>query len=321
MTEVENAELTQDHLDTILRELKTAGKKLPVQAIQAARRNKERIIPELINLLQTATHALKEKVKQDGNGAFFALFLLAEFRASSGLPAILEAVSLPGDGPFELFGDAIHDVLPRVLIVLSNGQCVETCSALVRNSALNEYVRWSAANAIAYLARAGLRPRADIVLICKQLLAEAVEKKDLEAVTAMVMSMIDLNPWEAAQEIEDAFKLGLMDEGMIDWDSMVEHLQDKPMEPLSAYAKPLFIDDTIAELETWASFQEPKPRTSPQAAPRTLPPITSKPTPIPNIPAFNQANRAPAVRVGRNDPCPCGSGKKFKKCCRGRQMT
>jgi uncharacterized protein YecA (UPF0149 family) len=23
----------------------------------------------------------------------------------------------------------------------------------------------------------------------------------------------------------------------------------------------------------------------------------------------------PTVKVGRNDPCPCGSGKKFKKCC------
>jgi hypothetical protein len=23
----------------------------------------------------------------------------------------------------------------------------------------------------------------------------------------------------------------------------------------------------------------------------------------------------PINRVGRNDPCPCGSGKKFKKCC------
>ena len=22
--------------------------------------------------------------------------------------------------------------------------------------------------------------------------------------------------------------------------------------------------------------------------------------------------------IGRNDPCPCGSGKKYKKCCRGR---
>ncbi|HTG14601.1 MAG TPA: SEC-C metal-binding domain-containing protein [Blastocatellia bacterium] len=24
-------------------------------------------------------------------------------------------------------------------------------------------------------------------------------------------------------------------------------------------------------------------------------------------------NKGP--RVGRNDPCPCGSGKKYKKCC------
>ena len=23
----------------------------------------------------------------------------------------------------------------------------------------------------------------------------------------------------------------------------------------------------------------------------------------------------PAKTVGRNDPCPCGSGKKYKKCC------
>ncbi|WP_204338116.1 SEC-C metal-binding domain-containing protein, partial [Proteus mirabilis] len=22
-----------------------------------------------------------------------------------------------------------------------------------------------------------------------------------------------------------------------------------------------------------------------------------------------------AQKVGRNDPCPCGSGKKYKKCC------
>jgi preprotein translocase subunit SecA len=24
-------------------------------------------------------------------------------------------------------------------------------------------------------------------------------------------------------------------------------------------------------------------------------------------------------KVGRNDPCPCGSGKKFKKCCGGNE--
>lgn len=25
----------------------------------------------------------------------------------------------------------------------------------------------------------------------------------------------------------------------------------------------------------------------------------------------------PAPKAGRNDPCPCGSGKKYKKCCGG----
>lgn len=31
---------------------------------------------------------------------------------------------------------------------------------------------------------------------------------------------------------------------------------------------------------------------------------------IPQSAIVNETNR-----VGRNDPCPCGSGKKFKKCC------
>jgi len=26
-------------------------------------------------------------------------------------------------------------------------------------------------------------------------------------------------------------------------------------------------------------------------------------------------HRRSAPKVGRNDPCPCGSGQKFKKCC------
>ena len=27
------------------------------------------------------------------------------------------------------------------------------------------------------------------------------------------------------------------------------------------------------------------------------------------------------AKVGRNDPCPCGSGRKFKRCCLGKQQT
>ncbi|MFT7616802.1 MAG: hypothetical protein ACI97A_000431 [Planctomycetota bacterium] len=28
-----------------------------------------------------------------------------------------------------------------------------------------------------------------------------------------------------------------------------------------------------------------------------------------------EPHRRPADKIGRNDPCPCGSGKKYKKCC------
>ena len=30
-----------------------------------------------------------------------------------------------------------------------------------------------------------------------------------------------------------------------------------------------------------------------------------------------QTLRGPSEKLGRNDPCPCGSGKKYKKCCMG----
>jgi len=30
---------------------------------------------------------------------------------------------------------------------------------------------------------------------------------------------------------------------------------------------------------------------------------------------YNKSKMAVSDKVGRNDPCPCGSGKKFKKCC------
>lgn len=34
------------------------------------------------------------------------------------------------------------------------------------------------------------------------------------------------------------------------------------------------------------------------------------------LPTFERVNRiADFLKTGRNEPCPCGSGKKYKKCC------
>ncbi|MEI6705284.1 MAG: SEC-C metal-binding domain-containing protein, partial [Deltaproteobacteria bacterium] len=78
-----------------------------------------------------------------------------------------------------------------------------------------------------------------------------------------------------------------------------------------AGCEPTGIADTIAELETWAAFRkEPPPRGSARPPVRPVAPSSQLlPPPEP-----------PAHRVGRNEPCPCGSGKKFKKCCGSRQV-
>ena len=34
-----------------------------------------------------------------------------------------------------------------------------------------------------------------------------------------------------------------------------------------------------------------------------------------------QPVRSAAKKVGPNDPCPCGSGKKYKKCCMQKDKT
>jgi preprotein translocase subunit SecA len=81
------------------------------------------------------------------------------------------------------------------------------------------------------------------------------------------------------------------------------------------------VDHEVAELVF--KFVLPDPgqlRPPPPPPPRRAPTPAGKP---PGLPAAGPQRSAPAravapgvpVRAGRNDPCPCGSGKKYKKCC------
>jgi uncharacterized protein YecA (UPF0149 family) len=76
------------------------------------------------------------------------------------------------------------------------------------------------------------------------------------------------------------------------------------------------IADVVQEMEWWACFEkQPRPKAGRAASSA---PFSS--WPVPPVPASGlPAPRPPAPRtqlkVGRNEPCPCGSGKKYKRCC------
>ena len=48
--------------------------------------------------------------------------------------------------------------------------------------------------------------------------------------------------------------------------------------------------------------------------------VAGRPVRAVRTPAATPGGGSPAPAVGRNDPCPCGSGKKYKKCC-GRNLA
>ncbi|MBI3410101.1 MAG: DUF1186 domain-containing protein [Planctomycetes bacterium] len=303
-------------IDAILKELDSPFDVLPEHAFPAARLHRDQIIPGLIGLIEKAVEDTKCGRRVETNGHFFALFLLAEFRAAEALPAILEAVSLPGEKSLDLYDDAITESLHRVLAALAWDKVDQIVIPLIQNKKVNEYARRAGATSLVSIVAAGLRPRDEVVTILRQLLRDAVEGREESLIDALVINLCDLCAADAIDEIKELFDRGLIDEMTIDWKGAEAELRRNPDASLAKLLKrPVFFEDSLAELKTWAAFEEENDQVP------TPPPILSPPPSV-----FRSAAETPvrtfdppfthsALRVGRNDPCPCGSGKKFKKCC------
>jgi hypothetical protein len=105
-------------------------------------------------------------------------------------------------------------------------------------------------------------------------------------------------PEEVYEELTEAFHEGLIDEWYIDRAFIRGKLvrgKERVLAELQNDRNGL-IHDTIRELEWWACFR-PVPQHQPASEHQHI-----------NQPVRKQ-------NVGRNAPCPCGSGKKYKKCC------
>ncbi|MFT4546938.1 MAG: hypothetical protein ACI8XO_003946 [Verrucomicrobiales bacterium] len=86
------------------------------------------------------------------------------------------------------------------------------------------------------------------------------------------------------------------------------------------YAHRTLLGEDDATLRNWKEQQEQKHKHQSQSLEQlitgNLPifkSLTSPVRPPTTLPPARPASAKPSV--GRNDPCPCGSGKKFKKCC------
>lgn len=137
-----------------------------------------------------------------------------------------------------------------------------------------------------------------------------------ETLNAFLISALwDLKAVEAMPVIERAFASGRVDETVVGdlEDVQIEFgLKTKREHPRKPNKLSIMGAELRAQLQA-AGFELPDPDGK---FPETPPPIKDFPELSPEPPPLSLPYIAPP-KVGRNDPCPCGSGKKHKKCCGG----
>jgi preprotein translocase subunit SecA len=152
-------------------------------------------------------------------------------------------------------------------------------------------------------------------------LGHAITNRDASVASGLVAELVSYAPQEALDEIKEAFRRGLVDCGIVDLDLVQRSIAegDSRFQKELKYCRPTGVQDTVAELSSWASFREEEnSRNGTYRTPASATMLDDQR----GADLDDEGRREPlstirntARKIGRNDPCPCGSGKKYKKCC------
>lgn len=293
----------------ILKELEPYTGRFPMAAMKAAVEQREAITPELLRVLELVAGDPAEWARrEDYLLHVFAMFLLAQFREKRAYPLVVKIYSAPGELPFNLFGDTVTEGLSQIFGSVYDGDPTPL-EQMIESEDVYEYVREAAIDAFLVLEHSGQMPREQVVGYFQRLFGGRLKRTYSQAWNGLVCAVADLPAPELLEDVRRAYENGLVDPGFADLAGIERDLRTRPQGQRERHH---VITDAIAEMERRDSFdrEEQRPRTLPKPpAPLVLPAAAPPETYV----ALQPFHRQP--KVGRNDPCPCGSGKKHKKCC------
>jgi hypothetical protein len=148
--------------------------------------------------------------------------------------------------------------------------------------------------------------REQVVGYFQRLFGGKLQRTYSHAWNGLVSAVGDLPAPELLADVRRAYEEGLVDPGFVSLEGIERDLQSRPA---GRRERHYVITDAINEMQGWAAFHPEDSQSSP--VPKIKAPV-GRPEPA------SSAAPQPVVRTpktGRNDPCPCGSGKKYKKCC------
>lgn len=281
----------------------------PTEAVKYAMENREEAIPELLEILEHTLNDV-EKLSMDGNYLihFPAIYMLAYFRETRAYDYVIKIASLPDAQAYDLLGDTITEYIGRILASVCDGN-IEPIKRIIENSSLDEFVRDQALDSLLILLNNDVVSREQLVFYFKELFNGKLEVDYSSVWDSLPRTCSLIHPKGLEDDIRKAVADGKVMEIIAELGFMERQLDRSVNEVLDELKKDesysLISDIDVYSLEGWVGvdFDEHYEDTY-------MEDIEEDDFEIPlNIP-FNRESF-----VGRNDPCPCGSGKKYKKCC------
>ena len=260
---------------------------LPKEALRKAVKHPESIAEPVLRLLDRAAEDPDALSDEEANLLFWGLHVLGAARDARVFQPFLRLLRQDVEAVEGILGDAVGETLPKVLASTFDGDA-QALHRFILDSTIDDFLRGAGLLALGFLTREG--------------------RLDRDA-SRRLLERFD----EARAAVEEAF-------GWNAWEEAIAYLGFAELAPrVEAARRDGRITDEVNDL---AWFRGALRRAA--AEPPDLRDFDSRQYGYLDDPVealhwtaetYGQPVKNPFKAVGRNDPCPCGSGKKYKKCC------
>lgn len=271
----------------IIQALERFSPVFPRQALSEAIRQREAVTPPLLEALDYAFEnaARLREEESDYYLHVYAMYLLAQFREPQAFPKLVRLLTLDEESLEYLVGDCLTEDYDTLLSSTYDGDPAPL-QAVVEDCSLFEFARVAAIDTCGMLYGTGRIGRDALISFFRGALAGPLATDKSYAVTKLAHCAIDWHLIEMIPDVKALFERDAVDPMVFgEYDSFIDLLFDYR----KARTPRAFLEDALGAMENWACFER------------------EETPPRPSVPS--------ALKPGRNDPCPCGSGKKYKKCC------
>jgi uncharacterized protein len=286
----------------------THAEGLPKAALEAASEQRAEIVPVFLREVDSfLALAPAERVKP--TPLFFIFHLLGEWREKAAYRPLARLLRCPRHEVDAILGDAITSTAHRVMAAVFDGD-PEPLYQIILDPNADQFVRSRLCEAVAMLVLRDELNQETAARFFRDAFMELRPQAQSFVWQGWQSAIAILGLSELKILVKRAFDRGFIDPQWLDYQGFVRDLEwgiDHPGASRHGHSREFTLfGDTIEELSHWYGFSEEFLARRDQGHEHAEAEF-----------ADSQPFRNPFKGVGRNDRCPCGSGKKFKNCCLG----